>query len=67
MHYLTMYTIYFIYSYMVSYIMVKDHSDNERGNQLQPLLGLNFLDILKNVLYISEKKKKLKNIYFITK
>ena len=34
--YLTTHSIHFIYGYMVSYIMVKDHSDSERGNQLPP-------------------------------
>ena len=36
MFYLTMHTTHFIYGYMASDIMVKDHSDSERGNLLPP-------------------------------
>ena len=42
MFYLTTHSTHFIYGYMVSDIMVKDHSDRERGNPLPPL-GLLFL------------------------
>ena len=36
MFYLTTYSTHFIYDYMASDIMVKDHSDSERGNPLPP-------------------------------
>ena len=36
MFYLTMHSTHFIYSYMASGYMVKDHSDSERGNLLLP-------------------------------
>ena len=37
MFYLTTHSIHFIYGYMVSdIIMVKDHSDSEKGNPLPP-------------------------------
>ena len=41
MFYLTTYSTHFIYGYMASDIMVKDHSDSERGIPLPPL-GLLF-------------------------
>ena len=34
--YLTMHSTHFIYGYMASDIMVKDHFDSEKRNQLQP-------------------------------
>ena len=34
MFYLTTHSTHFIYGYMVKDIMVKDHSDSERGNPL---------------------------------
>ena len=41
--YLTTHSTDFIYGYMASdIIMVKDHSDSERGNPLPPLNGLLF-------------------------
>ena len=36
MFYLTTYSTHLIYGYMASDIMVKDHSDSERGNPLPP-------------------------------
>ena len=37
MFYLTMHSTHFIYGYMASdIIMVKDHSDSEKGNPLPP-------------------------------
>ena len=39
MFYLTTHSTHFIYGYIASDIMVKDHSDSERGNQL-PSHGL---------------------------
>ena len=36
MFYLMTHSTHFIYGYMASDIMVKDHSDNEIGNQLPP-------------------------------
>ena len=36
MFYLTTHSTHFIYSYMASDIMVKDHSDSEKGNPLSP-------------------------------
>ena len=36
MFYLTKHSTHFIYGYMASDIMVKDHSDSERGNPLPP-------------------------------
>ena len=36
MFYLTTHSTHFIYGYMASDIMVKDHSDNERENPLPP-------------------------------
>ena len=36
MFYLTMHSTHYIYGYMVSDIMVKDHSDSKRGNPLMP-------------------------------
>ena len=36
MFYLTTHSTHFIYGYMASDIMVKDHSDSERGNPLPP-------------------------------
>ena len=36
MFYLTSHSTHFIYGYMASDIMVKDHSDSERGNPLLP-------------------------------
>ena len=44
MFYLTTHSTHFIYGYMASDIMVKDHSDSERGNPLPPhglLLSIN--------------------------
>ena len=41
MFYLTTHSTHFIYGYMVSDIMVKDHSNSERGNP-QPPHGLLF-------------------------
>ena len=38
---LTTHSTHFIYGYMTSDLMVKDHSDSERGNPL-PLHGLLF-------------------------
>ena len=44
MFYSTTHSAHFIYGYMASdIIMVKDHSDSERGNPLAPLHGLLFL------------------------
>ena len=40
MFYLMMYSTHFIYGYMVSDIMVKDHSDSERENPLPPWIIL---------------------------
>ena len=40
MFYLTTHSTHLIYGYMASGHMVKDHSNNERGNPLQPLYGL---------------------------
>ena len=37
MFYLTTHSTHFIYGYMASDIMVKDHSDSEKGNPLPPL------------------------------
>ena len=43
MFYFTTHTTHFIYGYMASdIIMVKDHTDSERGNPLPPY-GLSFL------------------------
>ena len=42
MFYLTTHLTHFIYGYMASDIMVKYHSDSERGNPLPPL-GILFL------------------------
>ena len=42
MSYLTTHSTHFIYGYMVSGHMIKDHSDSERGNPLPPH-GLRFL------------------------
>ena len=36
MFYLTTHTTHFIYGYMASDIMVKDHCDSEKGNPLPP-------------------------------
>ena len=36
MFYLTTHSTHFIYGYMASEIMVKDHSNGERGNPLPP-------------------------------
>ena len=36
MFYLTTHSTHFINGYMASYIMVKDHSDSEKGNPLPP-------------------------------
>ena len=36
MFYLMMHSTHFIYGYMASDYMVKDHSDSERGNPLLP-------------------------------
>ena len=36
MFYLTTHSTHFIYGYMASRHMVKDHSDSERGNPLLP-------------------------------
>ena len=36
MFYLTTHSTHFIYGYVASDIMVKDHSDSERGNPLPP-------------------------------
>ena len=36
MFYLTTHSTHFIYGYMASDIMVKDHSDSEKGNPLLP-------------------------------
>ena len=41
--YLTTHTTHFIYGYMASDIMVKDHSDRERGNPLPPLKGFFYM------------------------
>ena len=37
MFYLTTHSTHFIYGYMTSDIMVKDHSDSEKGNLLFPI------------------------------
>ena len=52
MFYLTTHSTHFIYGYMVSDIMVKDHSDSERGNPL-PLHGLLFKLPARVLLYAS--------------
>ena len=44
MFYLTTHSAHFIYGYMASNIMVKDNSDNERGNPLPLLHVLRFSD-----------------------
>ena len=44
MFYLTTHSTHFSYGYMASDIMVKDHSDSEKGNPLPPhrlLLSIN--------------------------
>ena len=39
---LTTHSTHFVYEYMASKIMVKDHSDSERGNLQPPLHGIQF-------------------------
>ena len=49
MFYLTTHLTHFIYGYMASDIMVKDHSDSKRGNPLPPH-GLLFPNIKGSVI-----------------
>ena len=56
MFYLMMHSTHFIYGYMASDIMVKDHSDSERGNPL-PLHELSFRLAARFFLYASSHRK----------
>ena len=63
MFYLTTHSTHFIYGYMASGIMVKDHTDSERGNPLPPhglLIPINskgsfICTILQKGLHISRR------------
>ena len=57
MFYLTTHSTYFIYGCMtLDIIMVKDHSDSERGNPLPPL-GYSFRLAARDILYATPHRQ----------
>ena len=55
--YLTTHSAHSVYGYVASDIMVKDYSDNERGNPLPPLHGLFFPISSKGLLYAAFRRQ----------